>query len=45
VIPLRRPIAVRLVYWTASADSRGTLYLYRDLYGRDAALLAELDRP
>lgn len=45
VIPLRRTIPVHLVYWTASADPRGTLYLYRDVYGRDADLLADLDRP
>lgn len=45
VIPLRPTIPVHLVYWTAFADPRGTLHLYRDVYGRDAALLAELDRP
>jgi murein L,D-transpeptidase YcbB/YkuD len=41
-LPLPRPVAVVVQYWTASADEAGTLHFYRDVYGRDASLLAAL---
>jgi murein L,D-transpeptidase YcbB/YkuD len=44
-IPLARPLPVLVLYWTASADAEGTLHFYRDVYRRDAALLAALDAP
>ena len=43
VIRLHRPIPVLVLYWTASADRHGELHFYRDVYGRDGALLAALD--
>jgi L,D-transpeptidase YcbB len=43
-IPLRRPVTVLVQYWTAGADRHGELHLYRDVYGRDAALLDALLR-
>lgn len=42
-IPLPKPLPVMLLYWTASADLHGELHFYRDVYGRDAAVLAALD--
>ncbi|HEX6133315.1 MAG TPA: L,D-transpeptidase family protein [Longimicrobiales bacterium] len=42
-IPLNEPLQVLVLYWTASADRHGELHFYRDVYGRDAALLAALD--
>ena len=35
-IALTEPLPVVLVYLTAEADSDGTVYFYRDIYGRDA---------
>jgi murein L,D-transpeptidase YcbB/YkuD len=43
VIPLRDPLPVLILYWTAAADADGELHFYRDVYQRDAALLAALD--
>lgn len=42
-IPLPRPVSVFVLYWTASVDHRGELHFYRDVYDRDATVLAELD--
>jgi murein L,D-transpeptidase YcbB/YkuD len=42
VIPLARPLPVLIEYWTASADELGVLHFYRDVYGRDPAVLAAL---
>jgi len=39
------PWPILILYWTAAADYDGDLHLYRDVYGRDPALLAALDRP
>ena len=36
VIALKEPLPVVLVYLTAEADGEGTVYFYRDIYGRDA---------
>ena len=44
-IELEEPIPVIVQYWTASADERGELHFYRDVYRRDAALLEALDAP
>jgi L,D-transpeptidase YcbB len=44
-IPLEHPLEVLILYWTASADAAGELHFYRDVYGRDAAVLAALERP
>ena len=43
LMPLSRPVFVLIQYWTASTDEHGTLHFYRDVYGRDPALLRELD--
>jgi murein L,D-transpeptidase YcbB/YkuD len=42
-IPLRAPLPVLILYWTASTDLHGELHYYRDVYERDARLLQELD--
>lgn len=44
-VRLRSPVPVLLVYLTAVADRSGVTRFYRDVYGRDAALLAALDGP
>lgn len=44
-IALTRPVRVFVLYWTASADAQGVAHFYRDVYERDAAILAELDAP
>lgn len=41
-VPLTRPVEVLIQYWTASVDEKGVLHFYRDVYGRDAAVLAAL---
>ena len=43
-IALRKPIPIRILYWTASADLHGELHYYPDTYHRDAAVLAALNR-
>jgi L,D-transpeptidase YcbB len=42
-IPLDDPMPVYVLYWTASVDLHGELHFYRDVYRRDAAILAGLD--
>jgi murein L,D-transpeptidase YcbB/YkuD len=44
VVRLPRPVDVVIQYWTASVDELGVLHFYRDVYGRDAALLDALGR-
>jgi murein L,D-transpeptidase YcbB/YkuD len=41
-IPLRTPLPVLILYWTASSDLHGELHYYRDVYGRDDAILRAL---
>jgi L,D-transpeptidase YcbB len=43
-IVLEQPLPVLVLYWTASADLHGGLHFYRDVYGRDAAVLSALQR-
>lgn len=43
-IRLPRPVPVLIQYWTASTDLHRELHFYRDVYGRDAAVLRGLDR-
>ena len=43
-IELAKPVPVLVLYWTASADLHGDLHFYRDAYGRDEAVLAQIDR-
>lgn len=38
-------VPVMILYWTASTDLHGELHFYADVYDRDAAILAALDRP
>lgn len=40
--PLKQPVAVDLVYYTALIDPSGELKLYPDIYGKDAELAAQL---
>ena len=45
-VTLAKPVPVLLSYWTAWVDAAsGTLQFRRDLYGRDAAVLAGLNEP
>ena len=37
------PLAVYLVYWTAGIDDEGRVVFWRDVYGRDAAILEQLN--
>jgi L,D-transpeptidase YcbB len=43
-IPLATQLPVLILYWTAAADLHGELHFYRDVYGRDNALLEALER-
>jgi murein L,D-transpeptidase YcbB/YkuD len=42
-IPLARKVPILVMYWTAEAGGDGLVTFRRDLYGRDARLLRELD--
>ena len=44
-VQLERPIPVLILYWTASADLHGEIHFYRDIYGRDGAVLSALATP
>jgi murein L,D-transpeptidase YcbB/YkuD len=43
VIPVRRHVPILVMYWTAEVDADGHVTFRRDLYGRDARLLRQLD--
>ena len=42
IIPLKHPINVHVLYWTAWMDSEGRIHFRQDIYGRDAARYAAL---
>lgn len=39
-LPLKRPLPIYLLYWTAFADADGTIAFRPDIYGRDRRLIA-----
>jgi murein L,D-transpeptidase YcbB/YkuD len=43
-IPLRNPISVHVLYWTAWMDGNGRIHFRQDIYGRDASLYAALNQ-
>ena len=43
-IPVRRPVPVLLLYFTAKATADGSVQFRADPYGRDASILAALER-
>lgn len=44
-VDLDEPIMVMLLYWTAEVDEYGTVFFRKDIYNRDAAVIAGLDEP
>jgi murein L,D-transpeptidase YcbB/YkuD len=44
-VPLPRAVPVHLLYWTAWAETDGTVHFREDVYGRDAALDAAMREP
>jgi murein L,D-transpeptidase YcbB/YkuD len=44
-VPVRDPLPVHVLYWTAWADRGGVLQLRDDVYHRDAALYAAIKQP
>jgi murein L,D-transpeptidase YcbB/YkuD len=45
IVPVRRKVAVLLLYFTAAPYGDGDVQFRRDLYGRDARVLAALAQP
>ncbi len=43
-VELAQPVPVLVLYWTAATDLHGEVHFYRDIYGRDPALIDALDR-
>jgi murein L,D-transpeptidase YcbB/YkuD len=41
-VVLDKPIAVKLLYWTAEVDATGRVSFFPDVYARDGALIAAL---
>ncbi len=41
---LPKPMTLLLLYWTAEVDAEGRVIFYRDVYGRDPAVIAALGR-
>ncbi len=44
-IPLKRPVPVLILYWTASVASDGSLRFLPDIYDRDPAIIRGLNGP
>lgn len=44
-LPLRRPVPVHILYWTAWSDPEGTMQFRPDVYARDAKLETALTEP
>ena len=44
-VPLARALPILLYYWTVAIEDDGDVLFKRDLYGRDASVLAALDAP
>ena len=44
-VSLHTPISILLLYWTVSAEDDGTVIFKKDIYGRDAGVLAALQTP
>jgi murein L,D-transpeptidase YcbB/YkuD len=44
IIPLKHPINVHVLYWTAWMDREGHLHFREDIYKRDAALYGALNQ-
>lgn len=44
-IPLKEPVPVHITYFTAWANSDGTVNFRRDIYSRDSSLIKTLGRP
>ena len=42
---LDKPIAVKLLYWTAEVDGTGRVSFFPDVYSRDDALITALAQP
>lgn len=42
IIPLKHPVNVHVLYWTAWMDGEGQIHFRQDIYGRDAKLYAAL---
>lgn len=40
---LSEPLPISLRYWTAEVDDQGVMHFYKDVYGRDPAILNALD--
>jgi L,D-transpeptidase YcbB len=45
VIPLRRPLPIHILYWTAWVEPDGAVHFRPDVYERDAALDEALRQP
>jgi len=44
-VNLEEPLPVMILYWTAEANSDGTVFFRKDLYDRDAPIIEGLDEP
>ena len=44
-VNLEDPVTVMLLYWTADVDEDGTVFFFKDVYGRDARIIKGLDEP
>ena len=43
-VPLPRPVAILLLYWTVTVDEGGVIYFKKDPYHEDNAVLEDLGR-